>query len=473
MLTRKSQVPRGSLVRQDVLNAIAEFDASGREAFLERYGFNGARDYFLIHEGRRYDSKAIAAVANKWAAGGGGLALTALELSGGRTDAAKRLRELGFEVTEPAGGETPGSSGHLDRAWSRFLKNIAAFQKGAPFSNFDEGVAAAWEGYKPRLRTRALEILAPESWTPEMVGTGQILHRAIGAIEIQEDRVNLTNNLVFWQNRYGHANREHRALLEAIDRPGPRRDIEKALFGLYRGGDEGALFSELSELLGPRYPLVAYFYFLKDMDRFMPIQPTGFDQAFRELGIDLITLRNCSWENYRRFNAAIGEIQENLTSVRGIRGVRLVDAHSFCWLLVKLPEAGSSGPATDPGRILGARAKAIVNMRLSIERTVAQANGQSVLRTLKNKDLLLDARALEKVLEQCLAVQENRCALTGIPFDFEGLDRNLLPSPDRIDSSGHYAPGNIQVVCQFVNFWKGATPNDEFLRLLDIVRRGD
>ncbi|WP_214625696.1 hypothetical protein [Sphingobium nicotianae] len=463
-------MPRGSLVRQDVLNAIAEFDASGREAFLERYGFNGARDYFLIHEGRRYDSKAIAAVANKWAAGGGGQALTALELSGGRTDAAKRLRELGFEVTEPTGAATSSSGGHLDRAWSRFLKNVAAVQKGAPFSNFDEGVAAAWEGYKPRLRTRALEILAPESWTPEMIGTGQILQRAIDAVEIQEDRINLTNNLVFWQNRYGHANREHRGLLEAMGRPGSRRDVEQALFGLYNGDDEARLFSELSDLLGPRYPLLAYFYFLKDMDRFMPIQPTGFDQAFRELGIDLVTLRNCRWDNYLRFNAAIGLVRDDLTSIRGISGVRLVDAHSYCWLLVKLPEAGSTGSAVDPGRVLGARAKAIVNMRLSIERTVAQANGQTVLRVVKNKDLLLDSRALEKLLEQRLEMQENRCALTGIPFDFAGTDPSLLPSPDRIDSSGHYAEGNIQVVCRFVNFWKSATENDEFLRLLDLIR---
>ena len=464
---------RGTLTRQGVLNAIAEFDASGRAAFLERYGFNGARDYFLVHEGHRYDSKAITAVANKWAADGSGRALTALELSGGRTDAARQLRDLGFEVTEPEDAVKAGIQVHLDRAWSRFLQDITALQKGMEFTGFGEGVAAAWEGYKPRLRARALEILAPDSWTSEMIGTGQILQQAIAAVEIQEDRINLTNNLVFWQNRYGHASREHRGLLEAIGQPGLRGKVEQALFGLYRGDDEERLFSELSDLLGPRYPLLAYFYFLKDMDRFMPIQPTGFDHAFRELGIDLVTLRNCSWDNYRQFNAAIRLVQEDLTSIRGIRGVRLVDAHSYCWLLVKLPEAGSSGPDTDPGRVLGARTRAVVNMRLSIERTVAQANGQSVLRVVKNKNLLLDGRALEKLLEQRLELQENRCALTGIPFHYDGKDPSLLPSPDRIDSDGHYTESNIQVVCRFVNFWKSATPNEEFLRLLDLVRQTD
>jgi hypothetical protein len=49
----------------------------------------------------------------------------------------------------------------------------------------------------------------------------------------------------------------------------------------------------------------------------------------------------------------------------------------------------------------------------------------------------------------------------------------LLPSVDRIDSNGHYEAGNLQVVCQFVNFWKGSSDNEEFKRLLMLVRGGD
>src|SRR3546814_18635976 len=93
-------MPRGDLTREAVLKAIEEFDVLGRDSFLDRYGFNGARDYFLIHQGKTYDSKAIAAVANQWAPGGGG-ALTALDLSGGRSDTAKRLEAPGIDVTNP------------------------------------------------------------------------------------------------------------------------------------------------------------------------------------------------------------------------------------------------------------------------------------------------------------------------------------------------------------------------------------
>jgi hypothetical protein len=79
---------------------------------------------------------------------------------------------------------------------------------------------------------------------------------------------------------------------------------------------------------------------------------------------------------------------------------------------------------------------------------------------------------LEKLLAFLLDLQGNRCALTGIPFHFHGpdADKNLLPSVDRIDSDGHYEVGNLQVVCQFINFWKGDSDNAEFQRLLMLVR---
>lgn len=226
---------RVEITREGVVAAIAEFDLLGRTVFLERYGFNGVRDYYVLYDGSRYDSKAIAAVAHKWAPSGSGRALTALELSGGRADAVRRLRELGFEVTEPVQGGDAGAtlrrSSAFQAAWTRFARNVAALQKEEPFTGFGEGVAAAWEGYKSRLRTRALEILSPGNWTQAMVGSGEILDRTIAAVEIQEDRVNLINNLVFWQNRYGHANRDHRGLLEAVGTP-VRLEVEQALFDL-------------------------------------------------------------------------------------------------------------------------------------------------------------------------------------------------------------------------------------------------
>jgi hypothetical protein len=52
-------------------------------------------------------------------------------------------------------------------------------------------------------------------------------------------------------------------------------------------------------------------------------------------------------------------------------------------------------------------------------------------------------------------------------------DHQLLASLDRIDSNGHYAEGNLQVVCRFVNKWKSDLANAEFIRLLSLVRQDE
>ncbi|WP_298746934.1 HNH endonuclease [uncultured Serinicoccus sp.] len=82
-----------------VRKAIAEFDERGREAFLDEYGFHPARDYFVVVDGKRYDSKAIAGVAHLYERG---VLLTPGEFSGGDSTVATRLEELGFEVSRPA-----------------------------------------------------------------------------------------------------------------------------------------------------------------------------------------------------------------------------------------------------------------------------------------------------------------------------------------------------------------------------------
>lgn len=81
-----------------VLKAIAEFDERGRDAFLDEYGFSPARDYFIVVDGKRYDSKAITGVAHLYQHG---VLMTAGMFSGGDSTVANRLEKLGFEVTRP------------------------------------------------------------------------------------------------------------------------------------------------------------------------------------------------------------------------------------------------------------------------------------------------------------------------------------------------------------------------------------
>lgn len=363
-----------------------------------------------------------------------------------------------------------------------FKKLATALDNTHGFTNFHEGFAAVWESYKPRLRELALSKLGADGWSESSIGSGTILQHTIDAIEIQDNLGDRTNNLVFWQNRFGHANRDHRALLDATLNPKLRKELENLLFGLYRGqADEGATFDRLSDLTGAKYPLVAYLYFLKDMNRFMPIQPTGFDRAFKALAIDFSTLRQCNWENYSTYNAILDDLRPALETIPGLKNIRLIDAHSFCWIfatLLKLDANGSISRASarnNAGRVLSSREISIYEMANSIERTVGNSNGQTVQQTVRNKELRMTRPELEKHIKFLLENQKNCCNLSGIPFHFHGQDAddNLKPSPDRIDSNGHYEVGNLQIVCRFINFWKGSQDNTEFKRLLTLVANPD
>ena len=80
-----------------VNQAIAEFDQLGRDAFLKKYGFWKARNYYLIVGGKRYDSKAIVGVAfgNQFPTQG---PLTSEQFSGGESTVRRKLESLGFIV---------------------------------------------------------------------------------------------------------------------------------------------------------------------------------------------------------------------------------------------------------------------------------------------------------------------------------------------------------------------------------------
>ena len=361
-------------------------------------------------------------------------------------------------------------------ALARFKRLIATNDAGNPFVDFETGLASRWEGYKLALRQHALTILDHDSWQPSEIGSGTILARTIAAIEIKRGPDSTANNLVAWPNRFGHANRDHRALLEAVASPSRCEDIERILFDLYRDvGTEVAVFDRLSVATGSKYPLLAYLFFLKDPERFMPIRPTTFDRAFQEMGIELVTVRNCNWPNYAQFNATLQAVRQLLSTALRPLPVRLIDAHSFCWMLATMQmQEGEPKPVSrsNAGRILTDMETAIVAMRQSVENTVAGSNGQTITRVVKDKNLLMTSGQLESRIRKLLEIQGNKCALTGIPLLFNRRDQNqnLWPSVDRIDSNGHYETDNIQIVCRFINFWKGASDNEEFKDLLGLVR---
>lgn len=79
-----------------VIKALETYDDVGRERFLADYGFRPAQKYWLVHEGRRYDSKAIVGVAHLNQMG---MLLSSSEFTGGINGAVRTLEALGFDIS--------------------------------------------------------------------------------------------------------------------------------------------------------------------------------------------------------------------------------------------------------------------------------------------------------------------------------------------------------------------------------------
>lgn len=86
----------GDLTASAVNAAIDEYDKVGGEAFRAKYGFGPAKDYFVMRDGKPYDSKAIAGAAHGYLPDS--QPLHPDEFSGGEATVVRRLRLLGFRV---------------------------------------------------------------------------------------------------------------------------------------------------------------------------------------------------------------------------------------------------------------------------------------------------------------------------------------------------------------------------------------
>ena len=257
-----------------------------------------------------------------------------------------------------AGFQAAGTKGAMGRIspvafqdqFKHFKGLVLSKAPGAPFRSFREGLANEEEGYKELVYNEARSKLDWSNWKESEIGKGRILGCVIKAIEINNSTPVLVNNLVQWQNRFGEKRRSHRSLLAAKDDMAKRRQFERWLFDFFHGNlVESEAFEQFRDLAGGIFDLVAYLFFLKDWQRFMPIAPTTFDKAFGLLGLKLKTSHHCSWETYQSYNQALLDIRQLLREAAQIEDARLIDAHSFCWMLVSLGEkVAPASPTTIP-----------------------------------------------------------------------------------------------------------------------------
>lgn len=105
-----------------VEKAIAEYDKLGRDNFLNHYGFRRARNYFLLHNGRQYDSKAIVGAAYGYQFD---TPIGPQDFAGGRATVVPLLEELGFKVVTLDIEETLALPEEVsDKMWEGGRQNV-------------------------------------------------------------------------------------------------------------------------------------------------------------------------------------------------------------------------------------------------------------------------------------------------------------------------------------------------------------
>lgn len=138
-----------------VHSALKTYDEMGREQFLAEHGFGPAQKYWLVHEGRHYDSKAIVGVAHLHQTG---TLLSSSDFTGGLSGAVRTLEALGFDVVthdgEPSAAQGRPSFELLwnpnnwtwDDADFHSVRDTIAATGGAP-GQWSTGIR--WSGIEP------------------------------------------------------------------------------------------------------------------------------------------------------------------------------------------------------------------------------------------------------------------------------------------------------------------------------------
>ena len=211
------------LTRQSVLSAIEEFDRLGQTSFLEKYGFGAARSYVLVHEGKDYDSKAIAGAAHGYATG---RPLTAADFSGGAATVQPALRNLGFEVVQTELSKTINSLDErglrqhiMQRLEDVVTKNGGVISR-AELSAFDLG-----DGTTRRLVDQSRGIWNPQS----MSATLSIISSPDGPYDDKE----IEGGLLRYDYRAGSTEGDNAKLRRALETGLPIILLRKIATGVY------------------------------------------------------------------------------------------------------------------------------------------------------------------------------------------------------------------------------------------------
>ncbi|UAM98744.1 DUF3883 domain-containing protein [Polaribacter litorisediminis] len=173
-------------------------------------------------------------------------------------------------------------------------------------------LAIKHENYKYEILEDAKNQLLLKTWKENDIGSGRILGNIKNAINVK------SNNLIDWRKK------------DDFKKLKANRENEKFLFDFFKSKIQDEIAFKNFIEIGFSYQLIAYIFFIKNHQKYMPISQEKFDEIFSSINIGFKTSHNCSWENYLDYNLIIKSFKKQLSTKHQI--VSLLDAHSFLWI---------------------------------------------------------------------------------------------------------------------------------------------
>lgn len=168
------------------------------------------------------------------------------------------------------------------------------------------------ENYKYEIIEDAKSQLLLKTWRETDIGSGTILKNVKNAINVK------SNNLIDWRKK------------DDFKKLKANRENEKFLYDFFKSKIKDEIAFDNFAEIGFSYQLIAYLFFIKNHQKYMPISQEKFDEIFDSINIDFKTSHNCSWENYIEFNEIIKLFRKKLS--QRFKSSSLLDAHSFLWI---------------------------------------------------------------------------------------------------------------------------------------------